>query len=101
VIVVGGAASLLCWANALPAPTIVAPAAIARPWTSVRREMIDSGSRCTSRVIISSQYERRPVDPARRRKANPIRPRLREPLLIPLATACAGPRRNHHAIATL
>ena len=48
------------------APATVAPAAIARPWTSVRREIIDSGSRCTSRVITSSQCMRRPVDPVRR-----------------------------------
>jgi hypothetical protein len=66
VIVVGGPSSPLCWARAPLAPTTVAPAAIARPWTSVRREIIDSGSRRTSRVITSSQCMRRPVDPATR-----------------------------------
>jgi len=63
----------------------VAPAAIARPRTSVRREIIDSGSRRISRVITSSQCMCRPVDPAVRVKANPVRVRLREPLLIQLA----------------
>ena len=55
-----------CWASAPPAPATVAPAASARPWTSVRREIMDCGSRCTSRVITSSQDMRRPVDPAKR-----------------------------------
>jgi len=56
-----------CWASASLAPTTVAPAAIAMPWTSVRREIIDSGSRFTSRVITSSQCRCWPVDPAKRR----------------------------------
>jgi hypothetical protein len=45
--------------------TTAAPADIARPWTSVRRDIIDAGARCTSRVITSSQVLRRPVDPAK------------------------------------
>ena len=67
VIVDGGPRSPPCWASAPLAPATVAPAAIAKPWTSVRREIIDSGSRCTSRVITSSQCKSRPVDPAKRR----------------------------------
>jgi hypothetical protein len=66
VIVVGGPNSPPCWASAPPVPTAAAPVAIARPWTSVRREIIDSGSRRISRVITSSQCMRQPVDPAKR-----------------------------------
>jgi len=64
VTVVGGPNAPPCWASAPPAETAVAPAAIARPWTRVRREIIDCGSRCTSRFITSSHSMRRPVDPA-------------------------------------
>jgi hypothetical protein len=63
VVTVDGGAAGPPWAIALPAPAIVAPAAIAAPWMSVLREIIDTGSR-TSRVITSSQCLCRPVDPA-------------------------------------
>ena len=48
-------------ASAPLAPATVAPATTARPWTSVRREIAASGSRCSWRVIASSQCVRRPL----------------------------------------
>ena len=49
------------WASAALAPATVAPAHSARPWTSVRRDIVVSGSRCSGCCIASSQCVCRPL----------------------------------------
>ena len=55
-IVVGGAASLLVCASALPTPATVAPATTARPCTSVRRDIAASDDPETTRNEFAERY---------------------------------------------